>query len=175
MSGQRNRILSNSLSLNGSVASEIEIDLGSFGLDANDNDCAASADLLANRGQNRPVLATASIDGDAITIEGLLSSCSNDGGFSSVYRLQFFASSICDPGGNGPAQDFLGDYNVIVSAPDNTPATVAFEAVLPIPEFINVTGRQITATATDLFGNTSELSFCVPAITDGLFADRFEQ
>ncbi len=175
LSGQRNRILSNSLSLNGSVASEIEIDLGSFGLDTNDNDCAASADLLANRGQNRPVLAAASIDGDEIAIEGVLASCSNTGGFTSVYRIQLFASSSCDPGGTGPAQDFLGDVNVIISAPDNTQATVAIDASLAIPEGLNVAGRQITATATDLFGNTSELSNCVPAVVDGLFADRFEQ
>lgn len=175
LSGTRNRILSNSMHLNGTVSSEIEIDLGNFGLDANDDDCSAAADLLANRGQNRPVIESASVNGQEVTINGSLTSCSNDGGFSSVYRLQFFANSSCDPGGTGPAQDFLGDYNVIVSAPDNTQATVAFTAALTIPEFITVAGRQITATATDLFGNTSELSACVPATADGLFADRFEQ
>jgi hypothetical protein len=176
LSGQRNRLLGNQLYGNGSVASEYEIDLGSFGLDPIDPDCGAAADAKANRGQNRPVIESATLgtSDQSVAFSGELSSCTHDGGFSSVYRLQFFASGSCDANGAGPGRYFLGDLNVIMSGPVQTDTSVSFSAELEHP-WLNLQGLNLTATATDLMGNTSELSECVQIADDGLFSDRFEQ
>lgn len=177
LSGTRNRMLSNTLWDNGSVASEYEIDLGSFGFDPVDADCGAVADAKANRGQNRPVLESAlgGASEQSVVFAGELSSCTHDGGFSSVYRIQLFASNACDGNGAGPGQYFLGDVNVVMPGPVQTDTTVAFSGELEHP-WLDLEGKYITATATDLLGNTSEFSQCVQVqAPDALFHDRFEQ
>ncbi len=176
LSGTRNRLLSNALWDNGSASSEYEIDLGSFGFDPIDADCGAVADGKANRGQNRPVIQSARTGAtdQSLVFDGELSSCTHDGGFSSVYRIQLFASDACDGNGAGPGQYFLGDVNVVMAGPVQTDATVAFSAELEHP-WLNLAGLHLTATATDLTGNTSEFSDCVPITDDRLFSDRFEQ
>lgn len=175
LSGQRNRILGNSLFDNGTGANELDIDIDAFGLGAIDSDCGASADGKANRGQNRPVIATAEADGNTLSVTGTLSSCTNSGGFDAVYRLQFFASNNCAANGHGPGRYFLGDHNVFLSGPVQTDVTEPFAAELEHP-WLNLGGMYITATATDIFGNTSEFSQCIQAeVSDVLFSDRFEQ
>lgn len=175
LSGQRNRILSNSLYDNGTGADELDIDIDAFGLGGIDNDCGALADGMANRGQNRPVIDAAQGDGTTLSVTGTLSSCTNTGGFTGVYRLQFFASNECAANGHGPGQYFLGDHNILLPGPDQTQVTESFAAELEHP-WLNVGGKYITATATDIFGNTSEFSQCVQAeVSEVLFSDRFEQ
>jgi parallel beta-helix repeat protein len=175
LSGQRNRILNNSLFDNGTGANELDIDIDAFGLGAIDADCGATADGKANRGQNRPVIDTAEGNGTTLSVTGSLSSCTNSGGFTAVYRLQFFASSNCAANGHGPGQYFIGDYNVVLDGADDTDVTEPFSAELEHP-WLSIGGKYITATTTDIFGNTSEFSQCIEAeVPDSLFADRFEQ
>lgn len=176
VSGQRNRILSNELYDNGTVTGEHEIDLGSFGLDAIDDDCGAVADGRANRGQNRPVILDTTIgpDSKTVSIQAELSACTQDGGFSSVYRIQFFVSQACDDNGHGPGQFFLGDVNVVADGPVQTEVTVPIQGQLSHP-WLDLSGLYLTATATDIAGNTSEFSACAPMVEDHVFSDRFEQ
>jgi len=173
-SGQQNRIWSNQIFDNGTQGNQLDIDLDQFGLDAIDADCGAAGDDRGNRGQNRPVLTLADASGGVIDLAGTLTSCTNSGSFDSVYRIQLFASSSCSANGHGPAQYFLGELNVVVSGPAQTEQTGSFSGTLSHP-FLDLGGMAITATATDLFGNTSELSSCLTASeNDGLFTDRFE-
>jgi len=174
LSGQRNRILNNSLFDNGTGADELDIDIGPFGPGAIDADCGAIADGQANRGQNRPVIATAQANGSTLSVTGTLTSCTHTGGFDSIYRLQFFASNDCAANGRGPGQYFLGDHNVFLAGAAQTDVTEAFSAELEHP-WLNLGGKSITATATDIFGNTSEFSQCIEAqVSDIVFSDRFE-
>lgn len=175
ISGQRNRILNNSLFDNGTGANELDIDIDAFGLGPIDADCGATADGKANRGQNRPVIATAEGNGTTLSVTGTLSSCTHTGGFTSVYRLQFFASNECAANGHGPGRYFVGDHNVLLDGSDQTEVTESFDTELEHP-WLNLGGKYITATATDIFGNTSEFAQCVQAaVPDILFSDRFEQ
>lgn len=175
ISGQRNRILNNSLFDNGTGANELDIDIDAFGLGAIDADCGASADGRANRGQNRPVIDTAQGNGTTLSVTGTLTSCTNTGGFDAMYRMQFFASNNCAANDHGPGRYFIGDHNVFLDGSDQTDVTESFAAELEHP-WLSLGGKYITATATDIFGNTSEFSQCVQAeISDVLFSDRFQQ
>jgi hypothetical protein len=117
-----------------------------FGLTPND---PLDVDAGANGLQNFPVLTAAQSDGMmTTTIEGSLNSAPN-----ASYRLEFFANDLCDPSGHGQGQTFLGDATVMTDAGGNA----AFAVVLPAPA---EEGQFITATATDLAGNTSEFSAC---------------
>jgi hypothetical protein len=83
------------------------------------------------------------------TIEGNLASAPN-----TTYRLEFFAGAECDGSGNGEGQTFIGFTEETTNGAGVAPIDVTFPAT-PAP------GEQITATATDADGNTSEFSNCV--------------
>jgi hypothetical protein len=135
-----NGIFNNSIFGNGALG----IDLGAAGILPAD---PCDADTGANQQQNAPVL-QAAVNQPLTSIRGQLETAR--GG---VYRVQFFLSEACDPGGTGEGSNYLGEY--VVSAGDS--CTVAFEHQLSIaaPE-----GSTISATATDAANNTSEFSNC---------------
>lgn len=144
-SGARNPIWQNSIFANGGLG----IDLGDDGLTLND---LGDSDGGVNRGQNFPVLtavANSSISGT------LFSENNND------YRLEFFASSSCDPSQHGEGETFLGMLTVSIGS---TP--VDFTLALPTSV---ADGQFVTATATDIsgttFNDTSEFSRCLPVPT----------
>lgn len=135
-----NAILSNALFSNSGLA----IDLSNAGITAND-DCDGDGD--GNLRQNFPVL-TQVYSGATTGVRGYLNSRPN-----TTYRLQFFASSACDPSGNGEGQIHLGDAMLTAGGSCSN----SFAATLPV----SVTpGYVITATATDSANNTSEFSAC---------------
>lgn len=174
LSGQQNRILTNTLFDNGTGANELDIDIDAFGLGGIDSDCGTLADGKGNRGQNRPVIDAAGGNGTTLSVTGSLSSCTNSASFDAIYRLQFYASNNCAANGHGPGQYFLGDHNVFLPGPAQSDVTEPFTAELEHP-WLSLGGKYITATATDLFGNTSEFSQCLQAeVSDVLFSDRFE-
>jgi hypothetical protein len=123
------------------------------GVTAND---AGDADSGANGLQNFPVLSSATSTGSTTNVLGSLSSAA-----ATQYRIEFFSSSACDASGNGQGQTFLG----FASVTTNASGLALIDATLSIP----APGPQITATATDPTGNTSEFSACVvlpaPALT----------
>ncbi|MFN2138173.1 MAG: Ig-like domain-containing protein [Candidatus Promineifilaceae bacterium] len=136
--GTGNQFLGNNIHTN----ADKEIDLGGDGSTAND---PQDEDTGANDLQNFPDLLTASENGD---IYGLLNSNPNG-----LYTLQFFASPSCNSqqltplaivsGGNTVGTDSDGNATIDVNV-----GPLAYHA-------------GIYSTATDIDGNTSELSPCI--------------
>ena len=67
------------------------------------------------------------------------------------YRLEFFVDPAPDPSGHGEARTFMG----AISVTTDSSGQVSFEAIFPVGAS---PGAAVTATATDQFGNSSELS-----------------
>lgn len=135
-----NNLQANSMFDNGHLG----IDLGNSGVLAND---AGDPDAGANFGQNFPTLTNAVITTSNLVAQGRLNSEP-----ARNYRLDFYANVICDPTGNGEGKHWLGSAVVTTGVDSNA----NFSVNLPFaPE-----GDQITATATDSAGNTSEFCPC---------------
>lgn len=132
------------------------IDLGANGVTPNLPSNPGSL-ALANRGQNYPVLTSATNRFRTI-IQGTLTSAP-----SQTYALDFFANTAPDPSGYGEGQRWLGSTNVTTSAAGTVSFTVVFTNTAA------VTGS-VCATATDAGGNTSEFSANV-AVAVGAIAD----
>ncbi|MBL8206572.1 MAG: VCBS repeat-containing protein, partial [Blastocatellia bacterium] len=132
--GTGNKILRNSMFTNYNLG----IELLPLGVTPND---AGDSDTGANELQNYPVLSAAS--GGAAT--GTLNSKPNTN-----YTIEFFSNTTCHSSGNGEGEKFLQAISVTTDVQGN--ATFA----VPV-------GQNITATATDPAGNTSEFSACLAA------------
>jgi hypothetical protein len=132
------------------------IDLGVNGISAN-LPANPGPTTLANRGQNFPML-TSATNRFRTVIQGTLSS-----GASQPYTLDFFANPVPDANAVGEGQRWLGATNVTTSAAGTASFTVVFTNTTA------VTGG-ITATATDAGGNTSEFSTNAPVST-GIITD----
>jgi hypothetical protein len=154
--GTGNALLSNSLHSNGSLG----IDLLPYGVNANDQ---GDGDSGANLRQNFPVISAASGVSSTVTITGTLNSTAN-----AAFQLQFFASDVCDPSEHGEALQLLNNqpYNVTTDGAGNTSFVAIFDATL-------FDGQFITATATDVANNTSELSKCVRATGNARVINNF--
>jgi hypothetical protein len=135
----QNEIRGNFIFSNGGLG----IDLGGDGVTGNDT---GDNDGDANLQQNYPLLN--SNQGSAIV------SASLDSQPDTTYLVDIYRSHRCDPSGFGEGQQYLDTAQVKT---DGTGLTT-FELDLTDMVF---TGDWITATATDLFGNTSEFSNCV--------------
>lgn len=133
------------------------IDLGTGSPDVTPND-AGDSDEGPNRLQNFPTLDAVVLRGNSTVIAGTLSSRPNI-----TYRIEFFASTVADPSGNGEGEQYLG--STIVTTHSSTLAFVGianFEVTIPsVP-----VGQFLTATTTDPDGNTSEFSPAVAVIAD---------
>lgn len=138
-SGTRTAILGNSIFRNAGLG----IDL--LGNDRTGND-AGDTDTGPNDLQNFPVLNSAVPVSGSVTINGTLNSISN-----TTYRLEFFLTADFAPNNEPQAGTFLGSTNVTTDAFGNATFSAAISTNLS-------TGGFITATATDPFGNTSEVS-----------------
>ena len=113
----------------------------------------------SNDQQNYPVI-TATVAAGTATISGTLNSTPD-----TTFRLEFFASEICDASGFGEGQAYIGTTDVTTdSGGDVSFGPLSF----PVPD-----GAEITATATDPAGNTSEFSQC-SGPHDHIFVDGFE-
>lgn len=154
LSGSGNSIRGNSIGSNdASGGSGLGIDLSPAGVTAND---PGDGDGGANYLQNYPVLTAAYPSGNNTVVRGTLNSVPN-----STYYLDFYSNSDCDPSGNGEGRNYLGS----LSSATNGTGDMSFAATLPV---VVSQGSRITATATDLSGNTSEFSTCIevkPGIT----------
>jgi parallel beta-helix repeat protein len=108
-------------------------------------------DTGANGLQNLPVLTSAISSGGNTTIHGTLNSSVNN-----QFRFELFSNSGCDGSGNGEGQTFLGNPPDQLNFTDGNGNT-SFSLVVPA----SLTGLFITATAADIFGNSSEFSQCL--------------
>jgi uncharacterized repeat protein (TIGR01451 family)/CSLREA domain-containing protein len=112
---------------------------------------AGDVDDGPNNLQNFPVIT--SVDAATQTIQGTLHSQVNN---PDGYLIEFFVSPSCDPSGYGEGKKFIGD--LITDATDaNGDVSFTFN---PPPATPFAAGDVITATATDIDGNTSEFSPC---------------
>lgn len=121
------------------------LDLNGNGVTSND---AGDADQGANGLQNFPVLGGATHSSTGYHIAGTLSSKPG-----TTYEVDFFASERCDGSGSGEGQFYLGSAQATTDGAGNATFDVTFFGATP--------GTNITATATDPLGNTSEFSPCV--------------
>lgn len=141
--GINNKILSNIIYSNEGVSGTgIGIDLGGDGVTANDH---CDSDNGANKLQNTPVLTSVQTTGAQTTFTGTI-----DATLSSSYVIEFFADSAV---ANSEGRVYLGFANVGT----NNLCNGSFTATLPVGVTLPA---NITATATDPSGNTSE--FAVP-------------
>jgi hypothetical protein len=108
---------------------------------------------LANRGNNSqpaPVLTSAASDGSSTTIEGTLTAAPG-----TLFTLEFFGNTVCNPTGFGEGETFLGTQTVTTDASGTSQFTVTLNVGLDMGQFV-------AATATDPNANTSQFSRCVP-------------
>ena len=105
-------------------------------------------DTGANKKQNYPVLTSSVSSSGTTQIKGSLSSSP-----SQNFTLDFYSNPACDASGFGAGQTYLGSVNVMTDAGGLTGFTAnLLSAVTP--------GSFVSATATDVDGNTSEFSRC---------------
>jgi CSLREA domain-containing protein len=143
----------------------IGIDLKNDGLTANDS---GDGDVGPNNLQNFPVLNPITTPG---TVTGTLDSTTANTAYP--VRLEFFANAACDASGSGEGEVYLG--SITLNGPGNFNFTYT---LIPGKPFI-------TATATDINGNTSEFSPCAatcPTLTlnpatlpSGVFGSAYSQ
>ncbi|HKH16824.1 MAG TPA: Calx-beta domain-containing protein [Solirubrobacteraceae bacterium] len=143
-SGLGNRILGNSIHGNDAGAGGLGIDLNDDGVTANDEPDASTG---ANTSVNFPVLSNLTVGDTSTSVAGDL-----DARPSTMYRIEFFGVSQCDPSGNGEGDSYLGSVDVNTDADGHAAISATRPGALA--------ERFVTATATDPAGNTSEFSPC---------------
>ena len=136
-----NAVRANEIHDNGGLG----IDLGGDGVTDNDAGVPPDADVGPNDLQNFPTFNFAGSNATETVVSGVLINAG-----VTQYTIEFFSIASCDPSGNGEGETFIGSTII-----DTDPAGPFFET-LPVQPI----GHFITATATDLAGNTSEFSAC---------------
>ena len=145
--GTGNFIVYNSIHDNAGLGIDLDFNNTASGVTPNDH---CDTDHGPNNLQNFPELMSVTPTQNSVTIQGTLNSRPSPWG----HRIQFFASPACDPLGFGEGQSFLGETKVVIG--QFCTATFTFSTQFPVPS-----GWVITATATDIYGNTSEFSQCI--------------
>ncbi|WP_435018318.1 Calx-beta domain-containing protein [Tundrisphaera sp. TA3] len=102
--------------------------------------------LGGNLSQPAPSLDSVDVRTNVTTVSGTVGRDAN-----TTYRIQFFAVMPPDPSGSGEGDIYLGEAFVSTDAS----GLANFSAQIPVAL---APGQQVTATATDRFGNTSEFS-----------------
>lgn len=164
--GIGNSIRSNLIYDNGATGNGMDIDLGAIGPTAND---PGDADGGPNQLQNFPLItgvafasppAPAAID-VAASVRGILD------GPPGNYRVDAYFGNGCNANGRGHAEAYVGAMLVTI-APGTTRVRFNLGATVP-----NVANDGVLAfSATDAFGNTSEIGSCAPL--DEIFRDGLE-
>jgi hypothetical protein len=139
----------NSIHSNGTSGSPftpgLGIELGPAGPNAND---PGDSDTGANNLQNFPIITSTMAAAGSTNVKGSLNSSAG-----SSFNLDFYRNSSCDPSGNGEGEHFIGSQLVTTDASGNANFDITFAVSTAATEVL-------TATATDLAGNTSEFSPC---------------
>lgn len=149
-----NQLSQNQIYKNG----ELGIDLNADGVTENDID-PLDPDEGPNHLQNFPELNNISFGEGNVTVSGVLSS-----GASSTYNLEFFSSGVGDPTTYGEGEFYLGSEEVQTDGNGEA----IFECTLPT---VGYGAEVITATATDVDGNTSEFSQVIGGVKDQVLAE----
>lgn len=139
----RASIRRNSIHSNGGLG----IDLWNIGVNGNDN---CDPDSGGNDKQNFPVISSANLFGGGAQIQASLNSRSNQ-----QYLIDYYANPISDISGYGEGKTWIGSQTVSTGS-NCTTGTFTFNAPSVPADTTN-----ITATATDSLGRTSEFSQAV--------------
>lgn len=144
-----NRIWRNSMNGSGRLG----IDLGADGVTAND---AGDVDNGPNTLINTPI----SLEAYAASANGPLTYIFGDyeSAADSDYFVDLYAGSSCNTSGHGEGEVFLGEHALHTDAG----GLGSFAVGLPVELTV---GDIVTATATDVDGNTSEFSACATVAT----------
>ncbi|MFN2509092.1 MAG: beta strand repeat-containing protein [Chthoniobacterales bacterium] len=118
------------------------IDLGNNGVTPND---PGDADTGPNERQNRPKIMSVVASPGSLTIRGRLKSMPNQ-----TYSIDLFSNNAPHPVTEGQGRFFLGSIDVTT----NANGAALFNITLPAPN----AAKNVSATATDANGNTSEFS-----------------
>lgn len=114
------------------------------------NDCL-DADLGPNLTQNYPLLFTPTFANGTTTVTGYLRSSPGE-----EYTIEFFSNPSPDPSQFGEGKQYIGSTTIRTTGNGFTTFTYSFSG----------TADNITATATDSFGDTSEFSCVAGACQD---------
>lgn len=150
-SNSGNAFLGNSIYGNGLLG----IDLGLNGVTGNDD---GDADSGPNNLQNFPVLdSIPTTTGTGTTsVSGTLDSLT-----STQFRLEFFATEVCDPSGFGQARAFIGATTVTTNGSGAASFAETYTTTgIPIGWVVTSTATRLDAGGQPL--ETSELSQCAP-------------
>ncbi|QQS31911.1 MAG: carboxypeptidase regulatory-like domain-containing protein [Acidobacteriota bacterium] len=120
------------------------IDLQPLGVNGNDN---CDADTGPNGKQNFPVISSVNLVGGGAQIEASLNSTPNQ-----TFTIDYYANPVADPAGYGEGKTWIGSQSVTTGSNCST-GTFTFNAPSVPADTTN-----ITATATDSEGRTSEFS-----------------
>jgi choice-of-anchor C domain-containing protein len=142
-----------------------------LGIDLDDNNIAnpnngSTSSTLSNNGIDHPVISSASLNGDRLTIAGHVGSAPGQSSFGGS-TVEVFVSDQ-DSGGFGEGQAYIGSLTADGSG--NFSGTVT----VPVGVTLLPGTTRLTATATDTGGNTSEFgaNFLLPlSITGTVFED----
>lgn len=155
--GTSNSYRGNSIHSNGTSDSPftpgLGIELGPAGPNAND---PGDSDTGANNLQNFPIITSTMAAAGSTNVKGSLNSSA-----SSSFNLDFYRNSACDPSGNGEGEHLIGSTLVTTDAQGHASFDITFGVSTASSEVL-------TATATDLSGNTSEFSPCATVGSIGL-------
>ncbi|MGC8886351.1 MAG: beta strand repeat-containing protein [Verrucomicrobiia bacterium] len=143
-----NRVQRNSIFANAGLGIDLSVD----GVSAND---VGDADTGANNLQNFPVLTSAK-GNYKIAISGSLNSLPFN-----TYTIDFYYNPTNDPSGYGEGQYWLGSTNVSTDQSGNVFFSVVFTNKVLTTGFLS-------ATATDINGNTSEFCSNIVITADAL-------
>ena len=152
--GNQNTVNYNRINNNGALGIDLLEASAATGVTVNDlND----VDVGSNDLQNFPILRRVYNPAfGQVTIEGFLNSAKDKN-----FIIHFYGNSSKDPTGYGEAEAYLGSKAVATNSEYFAQFTATFSAPTPF--------ECISATATDPYGNTSELSPCVSVMNNQLF------
>jgi CSLREA domain-containing protein len=136
----RQTIVGNSIFSNG----DLGIDLADDGPTFNDLD---DPDRGPNNQTNFPIITSVEVAGGTTRIQGILDDRQN-----APHTLDFYANTLCDAGGFGEGQVFIGSSPPLALPP--------FGQSAPFDVTLAGEHQNITVTSTDIAGSTSEFSPC---------------
>lgn len=167
-SGTGNVVRSNQMQRTGLFSGEgVDIDLGTAGLTLNDPD---DGDSGANNLQNFPLvrglLFTSAHGAAATNVAASISATLNAQSGNNI-RIDAYFSDSCTSSGRGGTQQYLGTVTTGIGI---SVSDVNFTLGVTLPNM--QAGSNVSLTATDYAGNTSEIGTCFPV--DRIFKDSVE-